>query len=461
MKTYTRPSRNIDRHLKVHSPLKIHKLTQRDEIKRFDQLLVEHHYLSSTPPVGDFLRQVVSRDDQWVGLLVWGPSALKFKDRDQWIGWNRAIGAKRQKLVVQNRRFLVLVDRGKEPNLASQILGLTSRVLAQHWQESFGYRPLLAESFTDPEFYKGTCYKAAGWEPIGMSKGNSRHYADHYVPNERPKKLWIKELCANARKKACAARLDEHYAAAEVPLPSGIMPIDLPTQRSLFEVMRQVPDPRASNTRFRIGAVLSIVVMAILTGARQISEIARFAQRLTPKQRRHLALPIKKDSKRFYQVPNYAVFYQVLTRLDPELLAYHISSWLSIQQGILPGVLALDGKMIRDVIGMVSLVETEDGSPVAITVMDQKEGTKRCELKAAQELINACDTLENKTVTADALHCQKKTAQAIIEKGGHYCLQIKDNQPALLEQAKIATTGSPFLSNQNMVMAESINEASK
>jgi hypothetical protein len=36
-----------------------------------------------------------------------------------------------------------------------------------------------------------------------------------------------------------------------------------------------------------------------------------------------------------------------------------VSGWLFEQAGSLPGALALDGKMIRDIIGMVSLVEVE------------------------------------------------------------------------------------------------------
>ena len=44
--------------------------------------------------------------------LDWGrPAALKLKDREQWIGWNRALAAERLKLVVQNRRYLRSMSR--------------------------------------------------------------------------------------------------------------------------------------------------------------------------------------------------------------------------------------------------------------------------------------------------------------------------------------------------------------
>jgi hypothetical protein len=420
-------------------------ILQEHEKDRFGQLLQDHHYLGQTPPVGDFLCQVIRRNGQWVGLLVWGPAALKLKEREQWIGWNPAQQSERLKLVVQNRRYLLLHARGREPNLASQALAAACRRLPGQWQERFGYRPLIAESFTDPEAYAGTCYKASGWEPVGMSKGNSRHRADYYQPNERPKRLWLKELCPQARNHARAQKLSGEFEAALVKPPNGLLPLPPVQRQSLLEVMRQVADPRASNTRFRIGPVLTLVSMALLGGARQIAEIARFASRLTPKQRAELGLPVKKGTRRFYQVPTYSVFYMVLTRLDPEAFARVLSRWLGEQEGALPGVLALDGKMIRQIIGTVSLVEVEDGSPVALSIMDQKEGTARCELKSAQQLLAEIPTLEGKTVTADPLHCQKETARQIVEKGGEYLLQIKGNQPDLFKLAQQQVRATPFL----------------
>ncbi len=38
-----------------------------------------------------------------------------------------------------------------------------------------------------------------------------------------------------------------------------------------------------------------------------------------------------------------------------------------------------------------------------------------------------------KLVTADALHTQKATASNVVENGGDYLFQIKDNRPKLHE----------------------------
>jgi hypothetical protein len=443
----------------VQSPLTVRVVVDRKEIEAFDRRLADKHYLGSTPSVGDFLRQVVEREGEVVGQLAWGAAALKLKDRELWIGWDRSQQAQRLKLVVQNRRYLLLHDKGKEPNLASQALAAACRVLPEQWQERFGYRPLLAETFTDPEGHAGTCYKASGWEPVGMSQGHSRHRADYYIPNERPKRLWMKELCPQARQKVRAVHLEDSLVAACVEAPTGLLALNPPQCRSLLEVMRQAPDPRAGNTRFRIGPVLSLVTLALLGGAREVAQVARFATRLHPKQRAALGLPIKKGTRRFYEVPGYSVFYQVLSRMDSEAFAVLLNGWLSQQAGQLPAALALDGKMIRDLIGTVTLADAQDGSPVAMAIMDQKEGTRRCEQTAARALIDSMASLEGQTVTADPLHCQRELGRAIVEKGGEYLFQIKGNQPKILAHARTQCDHRPPLcSNPNSVTGESTSE---
>lgn len=435
-------------------------VSERDEIKWFDERLGQEHYLGQTPPVGDFLRQVVEREGQVLALLVWGAAALKLKDREAWIGWSTPQRAERLKLVVQNRRYLLLHSKGDEPNLASQALAAACRALPDQWREHFGYLPLLAETFTDPESYVGTCYKASGWEPVGMSQGSQRHRADFYVRHGRPKRLWMKELAPRAREKARAMCLHESCEKAITPSPHGMLPLNPAQSRSLLEVMRKVPDPRQSNTRFRIGPLLTLVTMALLSGASNVAQVARFATRLHPKQRAALALPVKKGTRRFYEVPDYQVFYYLLRRLDPEVLAVAVNGWLREQAGTLATALSLDGKMIRNIIGTVTLAEHQDGFPVAVAVMDQKEGTQRCEQTTAAALLASLPTLEGQTVTADPLHCQRELARTIVEEGGEYLFQIKANQAKLLTHARRQCAGQPpLLSNPTSATGASRNEA--
>jgi hypothetical protein len=419
-----------------------------EELGWFDGLLADNHYLGAGRPVGDYLRQVIEQDGQPVALLVWGPACYALKDRDRWISWSVNQRLERLKLIVQNRRFLLLRPKGQSPNLASQVMGAALRALPQQWQERFGYRPLLAESFTDPEAYEGTCYKASNWEPVGFSAGYSRHRADFYIPNERPKRLWLRPLVPEAGQLLRGEKVPEACLSGLTVPASGVLPVNAEQMGSLLDVFRQAPDPRDSNTHYRIGPVLTIIAMALLAGRREVAEIARFATTLRQPQRRQLGLPRKKGTRAFYSVPAYGVFYEVLTRMDPEAFAALLSGWLQGRAGALPQALAMDGKMIRNHIGLLTLAQHEDGAPQAMAIYDQKEGTEHCEQTAAAQLLEKLPALDGKIITADALHCQKGHARTIVEKGGDYLLQIKGNQPTLLQQAEglNAIPNTPFFS---------------
>jgi hypothetical protein len=427
------------------------RLASENQKQWFDEQMGQYHYLGAGQPVGDYLRQIVELNNQPVALLVWGPACYALKDRDLWISWSAPQRIERLKLIVQNRRLLLLTDKGQAPNLASQALGAALRALPQQWMERFGYRPVLAESFTDPEAYAGTCYKATNWQAVGLSAGYSRHRADFYVFNDRPKRLWLCQLDPQARQHLRAVEVPEDCRGGLVAGPSGVLPVTMAQMDSLMELFRKAPDPRDTNTRYRTGPVLTIMAMALLAGRREIAEIARFAQTLTHPQRRRLGLPLKKGTRAFYQVPGYDVFYQMLTRMDPEAFAQLLSQWLLNRAGTFPQALALDGKMIRDHIGLLTLAQHEDGAPQAMAVYDQKEGTERCELTAASALLEKLPALDGKMITADPLHCQRKHARLIVEKGGDYLLQIKGNQPNLLSQAQglDALSSTPFLSTSS------------
>jgi len=94
------------------------RTARKDEHRWFDTLLDQQHPLGAGPPVGDYLRQVVEEAGQVVALLVWGPACYALKDRDLWIGWSAIQRVERLKLVVQNRRFLLL---NVNPDISSEL----------------------------------------------------------------------------------------------------------------------------------------------------------------------------------------------------------------------------------------------------------------------------------------------------------------------------------------------------
>ena len=219
-----------------------------DEMQRISALLEGEHYLGAGRQVGRTLVQIVHHRERWAAILVWGPAAMKLIDRDEWIGWTQRQRAERLGLIVQDRRFLVLADT-RMPNLASRALGLALRELPGHWEEKHGYRPLLAETFTDIESFEGTCYKASNWEPCGLTKGFERsHRADFYREHKRPKKLWLKTLSRNTRVILTGLDLPAAYQpGCDLQTAERAMPLKKAHIESLREVLRNVPDPRAGN----------------------------------------------------------------------------------------------------------------------------------------------------------------------------------------------------------------------
>jgi hypothetical protein len=148
------------------------------EYERAGQRLDREHYLGQVPQ-GRQLLQVVEYEGESVALLDWGPATWKLADREEWIGWTAQQRAQRLGLVVLNRRFLVLA-KTRMPNLASRSLALAIQALPEQWEQAHGYRPLLAETFSDIEQYEGTCYKASNWIACGQTKGFQRHRIDYY-----------------------------------------------------------------------------------------------------------------------------------------------------------------------------------------------------------------------------------------------------------------------------------------
>lgn len=417
--------------------------------KEFDAILEEHHYLGSRCQAGDFLRLRVFSNGDLVALLAFGACAYALKDRDEHIGWNNRVRAERQKLIVQNRRFLLLPGKGERPNLASQILGAVARELPDLWQERFGYQPLALETFTDIEAYHGTCYKAAGWEALGKTKGFSRHRSDLFDESGKPKKLWFKSLRPDAVALLREETLPPECTEGAGSSGHGVMPVNQDQMLSLYECLRRLPDPRRHNTTFKQAALLSIVVMAQMCGRTTLSDIVRFGQSLTQAQRRELGLPRKKKGENFRKVPAYNAYRNLLGQIDPDQLAEHLSGWLQSQNGRLPGTVALDGKMFKNISGVITLAEAETGLPTGMAPMRHKKKGGDGELTCGRHALRHAGDLSGRTVTGDALHADKTTARQILKQGGEYVLQVKNNQPGLYKHVKRVSKNAPLFSGKN------------
>lgn len=407
------------------------RAAREDEHERCERELAAHHYLPQAQVAGDRGWQVAECDGQWVAVVLWCAAAKRLKAREGWIGWDARTRAERLKLVVQQARFCLL---RQQPNLASRVLGEAVRHLPDWWQQKHGYTPLLAETFVDPERFEGTCYRAAGWIEAGQSSGHRRAGRDYYQPGAGLKSLWLKALRPDAAVllRGPDPRLPRECAAARPVAAMGVLPIKLRQLESLHAALARVPDPRAGNRQHRLATVLTIVALSILMGRQRPADFVRLAQQLNARQRETLGYYCP-PGKKVRVAPGRDVFYSLLERVDPQALAEVLNAWLQAQHGQLPAALALDGKAVTDRLAqVVSLVSQETGATVAVAPVLATE--KAHEVPAARTLL-AQTPLDDTLVSLDAGHANHDTARTLVQSGGDYLIQLKDNCPAVRAQA--------------------------
>jgi hypothetical protein len=424
-------------------PLRARVLTEAEERERFKEQMGREHFLGDRAPAGGTVYQVIEDPaGHWCALLLWCSAGLRLKDRDAWIGWDAHQRSQRLKLVINNVRFLI-PEKARKPNMASRALSVAVAAVAGQYEAQYGYRPVLAETFTDSRRHKGTCYKAAGWIAVGQSAGYGRHRAEFLSHHGAAKCIWVRPLQKEAQALLCARDLAPAQKKAQTTGTAAHYVLKAPQRCSLYEVLRQVPDPRRrAGQSYPCASLLTVICLSLLSGAGTIASIHRLGLRMSDPERRAIGFRRKAGG---YKAPSYHALRHLLLLLDLDALAGVLTAWLQSHAGALPRHLALDGKDVRGALGMiVTLADAPSGIPVAL----KPAPGKGHELKKAQELIaDPTVKLEQMIVTADALHCQRQTAHLTAQaRGAEYVLQVKGNQPAVEDVARFAVPeGTPFL----------------
>jgi hypothetical protein len=137
-----------------------------------------------------------------LACLLFGAAAWKAKARDEWIGWTPEQREGALPRVANNTRFLVL-PWVRVPHLASHLLGRVARRLDADWRLKYGHGIEVLETFVDRERFRGTCYRAAGWVPVGATAGRSRNDR-HQTLSVPVKDLYLRPLHEDFRRRLCA-----------------------------------------------------------------------------------------------------------------------------------------------------------------------------------------------------------------------------------------------------------------
>jgi SRSO17 transposase len=189
----------------------------------WDYLVGRHHPLGVPRLIGPRLKTLAWLCGRAVAAFLWGRAALKLASRDRLLGDTPAERRAARERVVTNHRF-VIFPWVSVHLLASHLLGLAVRRIGPDWQRAFGQSLELLETFVDPTRYAGTCYRAAGWVPVGLTRGSGRP-GGRYRFHGRPKQVLLYPLTRAMRSKL--ARLPPGPVASG-PFPSSASTSPLP-----------------------------------------------------------------------------------------------------------------------------------------------------------------------------------------------------------------------------------------
>ena len=169
----------------------------------FRFLLSRYHYLGHRNCVGQNLKYLAwDRQGRPLACLLFGSAAWKAARRDQWIGWT-AQQRQRQLGLITNNTRLLLLPWVRVPHLASHLLGRVAARLSADWQRKYGHPLHLVETFVEAPRFADTCYRAAGWVPVGLTTGRTRN-DDGRKPRAAAKTIYLKALTTGALRRLAA-----------------------------------------------------------------------------------------------------------------------------------------------------------------------------------------------------------------------------------------------------------------
>lgn len=203
---------------------------------------------------------------------------------------------------------------------------------------------------------------------------------------------------------------------------------------SLIEHFSALEDPRQSwKVLYPLPEVLLLVLCGTLAGAEDFVEIRRWGQMHRGFLRR--LLPFKAG------IPSHDTLNDVINAVDGALFAQCFTAWVeTLRDPAAPEIVAIDGKTSRRTHDR----GRERGPLHMVSAWASRQrlvlGQQACEAKSneitAIPLLLERLALAGALVTIDAMGCQTRIAQAILDRGADYLLAVKDNQASLHDEIR-------------------------
>ena len=198
------------------------------------------------------------------------------------------------------------------------------------------------------------------------------------------------------------------------------------------KIARKLPDARAANAQHELWEILFIALAAVLCGGKSCCDMALFGCAKEGLLRQFLPLQ--------HGIPSHDTFSRVFRHLDPqafeEVFRRFMAAFAKANGIKLAGVVAVDGKALRGAyehgkrstpLQMVNVFAAE-----ARLALAARKAPGRNEAKGALDVLRML-LLEGCIVTADALHCSRAFAGAVLQRGADYALAIKANRGPLFK----------------------------
>jgi Domain of unknown function (DUF4338) len=192
----------ISTELSMLRPLALSMVTTKAQRQLWYEYVDRYHYLGYHRPFGAQIRYFVAptaAPTTYLGCLQFSSPAWKMAPRDLWLAWDNAHRTNNLQQIISNSRFLIF-PWIQVKNLASCILALALRQVADDWHRIYGIKPVLVETLVDRQRFTGTCYQAANWIYLGTTTGRGRMDRENRRRDLCPKDIYVYPLTTRFRR---------------------------------------------------------------------------------------------------------------------------------------------------------------------------------------------------------------------------------------------------------------------
>lgn len=205
---------------------------------------------------------------------------------------------------------------------------------------------------------------------------------------------------------------------------------------NLFKRFEVLEDPRSDKgKKYQLIDILIMTIYGILNKHEDFVNIAYYLELREEYFVDLLNLETKKT-------PSHDCLSDIFARINPQKFMEVFIEWTKdLVYDKTGGILNIDGKAVRDATdkinkGNIPYIVSAYLADVGISLGQVKVDEKSNEITAIPELLDLID-ISGCTITIDAAGTYSDIASKIIEKGGHFCLKVKDNQKNLRDDIKI------------------------